>query len=96
VALAALAENLDHPDDNDSTYQIKRDMEAAGFTKVAATIALKSLTDKGLVAYDRHQDPENGEMYNGYSLTSTSWQWILSNNKQFALRAEKPKSDIPF
>lgn len=96
VALAALAENLDHPDDNASTYQIKRDMEAAGFTKVAATIALKSLTDKGLVEFDRHQDQDNGEMYNGYSLTSTGWQWILSNNKQFALRAEKPKSDIPF
>lgn len=96
VALAALAENLDHPDDNASTYQIKRDMEAAGFTKVAATIALKSLADKRLVEFDRHQDPENGDSYNGYSLTSAGWNWILNNQRQFALRAENVDADVPF
>ena len=98
VALAALAENLDHPEDHASTYQIKRDMEAAGFTKVAATIALKSLGDKGLVEYGRYHDPRDGELLNGYSLTEAGWKWILSNNKQFALRAERAetKNDIPF
>ncbi|MDQ3006920.1 MAG: hypothetical protein M3R47_16250 [Chloroflexota bacterium] len=50
VALAALAENLDHPDDNAAAFQIKRDMEVSGFTKVATALALKSLTQ--LDGYD--------------------------------------------
>jgi len=43
VCLATLAENIEHPEDNASAYSIKGDMEASGFTKVAATIALAGL-----------------------------------------------------
>jgi nucleoside 2-deoxyribosyltransferase len=65
VALAALAENLEYPEDYATSFQIKRDMERSGFTKVATTLALKSLVQKELVTYSRFAD-ENGEPYTGY------------------------------
>lgn len=34
VTLAAIAQNLDAPDGNTSTFVIKRDMEASGYTKL--------------------------------------------------------------
>jgi hypothetical protein len=93
VALAALAQNLEHPDDNASTFQIKRDMEASGFTKIATTLALKSLCQKGLTQYGSQQD-ETGEFYTAYTLTETGWAWILSNKDKFVL--QKPHEEIPF
>lgn len=93
-ALAAIAENLTHPDDNASAYQIKRDMEAGGFTKVAATIALKSLMQKAFVNCENHQD-QTGEYYMGYSFTEKGWAWTLSNKDKFVL--QKPQeTEIPF
>jgi nucleoside 2-deoxyribosyltransferase len=71
-ALAAIAENLEHPDDHSSTYLIKRDMEAGGFTKVAATLALKSLIQKGFLNYKNYPD-NAGEEYVGYSFTEKGW-----------------------
>jgi hypothetical protein len=72
-------------------------MEGAGFTKVATTLALKSLGDKGFVEYGRFQDESDGELYNGYSLTKVGWAWILNNHNQFVLRSQRPpKDDIPF
>ena len=85
VALAALAENLDHPNDNASTFQIKRDMEASGFTKIATTIALKSLLQKELLETDSYQD-NSGDYYTGYMLTDRGWTWILENKDKFVLQ----------
>lgn len=85
VALAALAENLDHPNDHATTFQIKRDMETSGFTKVATTLALKSLLQKGLLATGPHQD-ESGDYYTGYEFTDRGWTWILENKDKFVLQ----------
>ncbi len=93
-ALAAIAENLSHPEDNASTFQIKRDMEAGGFTKVAATIALKSLLQKGFLNCENLQD-DGGTYYTGYSFTEKGWGWTLSNKDKFVL--QKPKeTEVPF
>lgn len=96
-ALAAIAENLDHPGDNAVVVQIKRDMEVGGFTRFAATIAVKSLMLKGFLVCQNYQY-ENGECYMGYSLTEKGWEWTLSNKDKFVL--QKPKepdeSAIPF
>ena len=92
-ALAAIAENLNHPDDNASTFQIKRDMEAGGFTKVAATIALKSLIQKGFLNCENYQD-ESSEYYMGYSFTEKGWSWTLSNKDKFVLQKTKPDNEI--
>lgn len=90
-ALAVIAENIDHPEGNASAFQIKRDMEAGGFTKVAASLALKSLIQKGFLDCENQQD-QNGEYYMGYRFTEKGWAWTLSNKDKFVL--EKPKEEI--
>lgn len=94
VCLAALAENLDHPEDHASSYLIKRDMEASGFTKVASTLALASLLKKELLSQSQYQDPRMDEDYTGFKLTESGWTWILANKDKFVLR--KPKDDSSF
>lgn len=101
VFLAAMAENLDHPEDHVTAYQIKSDMEKTGFTKVASTLALKSLLQKDLVFSDKYQE-WNSEPYIGFSLTEKGWNWVLNNQDQFLLKKPEVKSalddfdDIPF
>lgn len=97
VALAALAQNLEHAEDHASTGQIKRDMEASGFTKLASTFALKSLAQKGFVESNPYPDYD-GEGYFGYNLTDIGWRWVLANQNKFILRKslEEEVVDVPF
>jgi|SRR5579872_2114133 len=96
VTLAAIGENIDASDDVASVYQIRKDMEQYGFTKLATTLALKTLQDKGFIETGTYSD-EDGNRVTTYSLKSIGWEWILSNKNQFILRREKePADDIPF
>lgn len=100
VALAAIAQNLESPDDKISAFTIKSDMEASGFTKVATTIALKELLQKGLISQTELTD--NFNIMIAYEFTSEGWKWILNNKDKFALQKPPTKSppdrddDIPF
>lgn len=97
VCLAALAENIDHPGDFASAFQIKRDMESSGFTKVASTIALAGLLKKNFIEQSQYQD-HDGEFFTGYVLTESGWKWIFDNKNKFVLQKEvkEPDDDIPF
>jgi len=48
VALVTIAENLNTPNDSVATHSIRSDMERAGYTRIAATLALTSLLRKGM------------------------------------------------
>lgn len=109
VALAAVAQNIQHEADHATSWQIKRDMEASGFTSVAATFALKVLTQDGYLEWNRYSGQGHDDDYVGYHLTDKGWAWVLSNQDKFALRAppkapaKKPTSgfddmddEIPF
>jgi len=100
VALAALGENIDSTDGAASGHSIRRDLERSGFTKMAATIALKSLLDSGFVSEEEQQDDE-GYHFAAYKLTNNGWAWIHANKREFVLRKPAPRSlpvkdDIPF
>lgn len=99
VALAAIAQNLDYPEDNTTAYMIKKDMEASGYTKVAATIAIKNLVIKGLILMAKEFD-EHGDEYTGYSFSESGWEWVLKNKDRFVLKQEPPslppEDNIPF
>jgi hypothetical protein len=88
VALAAIAQNLSHDSDHASVYQVQRDMEASGYTKVACTLALKMLSRRGYVTSRPFAD--FNEEYYGYELTPMGWDWVLENQNRFSLR--EPKS----
>jgi hypothetical protein len=104
VALAAIGENIMVPTDNVSVHQLRRDMEKAGFTNLAASIALHTLTKRGLVSSESCTDYQ-GDEYTGCSFTAAGWDWLLENKQLFELRT-KPKAgtknpvsfddDIPF
>lgn len=103
VTLAALGENIHSIEEAASGRAIRQDMERAGFTNFATTIALKSLSDRGLVTSTKIQD-QDGYEYTGYLLTKNGWAWILENKSEFVLkkpprrgRTSPPDADdIPF
>lgn len=84
VAIAAVAQNIEHPDDHTSMWQIKRDMEANGFTPMAATIALRLLKQSDHLSSQQYSNEY--EQYYGYTLTSKGWDWVLANQNKFALK----------
>ncbi|MDP3745227.1 MAG: hypothetical protein Q8Q76_12950 [Methylotenera sp.] len=99
VCLAAIAENLDYPDSGISPYQIKNDMEKSGFTKIAATLAIKGLLEKRLISQVEIQE-WNSEPYQGYKFTENGWGWVLKNQGKFLLKKINPldnfDDNIPF
>jgi nucleoside 2-deoxyribosyltransferase len=101
VALVAIAQNLQTPDGTVSAHFVRSDMEKAGFTKIATTLALTSLLRNELVATSLEQD-YNEEPYTVYSVTSTGMDWLLRNQQRLVLRESERKTlpvseeDIPF
>lgn len=102
VCLAAMVEDMDHPEGAVSPYQIKNDMERSGFTKFASTLALKELLAKGLISQTEIHE-WNSEPYLAYSFTQNGWAWVLANQEKFLLKtAEKHSSlddfsdEVPF
>ena len=97
VALAVITAALDHPGDSYSVYAIKRDMEASGYTKVATTIALRSLSNQSYISPVERFDSEARESYLAYGLTDQGWDWVVTNQSKFNLTRPVPNGqDIPF
>jgi nucleoside 2-deoxyribosyltransferase len=88
VALAAIAQNLGHEEDHAAVSQIQRDMESNGFTRIASTLALKGLTQRGYVVSRLYSNEY--DQYYGYELTPKGWDWVLANQERFSL--QEPKS----
>jgi len=91
VALAAIAQNLESPDENVRASVVRSDMDASGFTKIAATIAFRELLQKGFIAkVEMMEEDSFGAStvyaYTGYTLTDEGWTWILNNKDKFALQ----------
>lgn len=101
VSLVSIAQNLETPEDNASLYQVRRDMEANGFTKIATILGIRSLLQKGLIKSGIFLDYEANEKYTGYQLTDTGWSWVFENKQNFILRKENKndtqnEEEIPF
>jgi hypothetical protein len=90
VALAAITQNIAPDDDYASTWQVQRDMEANGYTKIASSFALKLLTKKGLIVLGRHYGDR--EDFDGYTLSDKGWDWMLANQNRFSLLKDRPHS----
>lgn len=96
VTLAAMAENFKDPENDATMYQIRRDMEASGYTKIAATLAVRSLTQKQFIESGQREDFEDGGYYTGYWFTEKGWAWLLANQERFVLKRPTSDDDIPF
>lgn len=104
VALVTIAENIDSPSDKVGTYLIKEDMNRAGYTKIAVTLALTSLLRKGMVE-DKMDSDINGNEFFIYTVSPKGMEWLLQNQDKLVLKIKKSKAaqvleklddDIPF
>ena len=96
IVIAAIAGNTDYPNEIVAVEGLKRDVTGSGFTRMAFSLGIKGLMEKGFVTYD-HMDSFNGEWW-GYRLSPDGWAWIMKNQGRFTLRSEpKPQADdVPF
>jgi hypothetical protein len=100
VALVTVMQNSFISLEGVSAYTIKEDMNKAGFTDIAVSLALKSLGHKAMINSKTEQD-YNGNSYAVYYVTSDGEQWLLDNQNKLVLREEPPPTsqssdDIPF
>ncbi|CAN5179222.1 hypothetical protein BH10PSE8_BH10PSE8_16510 [soil metagenome] len=84
VAIAVICDNIDTPDGSASIYAIQKDMESALFTKLATTIALKTLQDRRLI--EQITEVNHREEWPAFRLTPDGWNWALENQHQFVLK----------
>lgn len=87
VALVILMQNSLAPEEPVATYTVKRDMNDAGFSDIAVSIALKSLVRKGMVVSKELAD-YNGNSYYAYLMTPEGEQWLMDHQDLLVLRIE--------
>jgi hypothetical protein len=68
-------------------YRIKNDMNTGGFTDIAVSIALKTLSAKGLLESDLWDD-HDGEPYAVYKTTSVGEDWLIANRDKLILKVD--------
>lgn len=90
--LLLLLENQITEDETVSARRLQRDMESAGFTKVASNIAFRELRRKGLIETTKEFSDE-GDEYVVFRLTEKGENWVLSNKDKVIFK--KPM-DPPF
>lgn len=93
VALVTVMQNQLTPRDTVSTYQIKGDMNKAGFTDIAVSISLRSLSHKQMVVPDTTSDI-NGNEYSSYRVTEKGEDWLFKNQDKLVLKHDV--DEIPF
>jgi hypothetical protein len=92
VALVTVMQNSFLSSGYVSGYDIRKDMNKAGFTDIAVGIALKTLsTTKGMIVSDTWSD-QNGDRYAVYTTTPKGDDWLIANQDKLELKIE----DVPF
>ena len=100
VALIAVAENLENPEGRTTIWYIRKDMERAGYTRIAMTLGLTALLNKGMVEMDDDTD-QNGNQFSIYNLTNKGMSWLMQNQNKLILKHPKPQlpdniTELPF
>ena len=102
ATLVAVAENTDVPGDGVTTHIVRQDMEKSGFTKIAVTLSLNSLLEKGMLRVMEIEDEQNHGSYNAFVLTAAGGLWLEQNQHLLVLKQapegieELTENDIPF
>lgn len=91
VALVAMGQNLDSPNDFVAIGIIRQDMEKAGFTKIATTLGLTGLLRKDMIEMEQREGSDFNEhyTYTVYRPKEKGMNWLLLNQDQFVLRENK-------
>lgn len=100
--LLVLFENQVTETDSVSVHRLYRDMEAAGFNKLAANVALRQLKANKYVEYRSEFSQHDGEPYDAFIMTTLGESWVLSNQDKIEFRhkdknaSSKLVDDLPF
>ena len=93
AVLFTIISNARMPDDGMPPFALKESMKRSGYTPVASTLALASLSNKGLMEYGT-ESSDDGD-YTVCKLTERGIKWMLDHQNEFRLEAIKDE-DIPF
>jgi hypothetical protein len=94
VGLVTVAQSTDSAQDAVWAQSIRQDMGKAGYTEIAVTLALRSLTRKGMIEYRQDSD-YNGNPATAYSVTDEGMRWLEDNQHKLVLRHDTT-DDPPF
>ncbi|MDR3665830.1 MAG: hypothetical protein P4L35_03195 [Ignavibacteriaceae bacterium] len=93
VGLVSIMQNSFSNEDSVGSWTVKNDMNKAGFTDIAVSLALRGLADKGLVATARQSD-QNGNEYFPYIINEAGYKWLMGNQDKLKLRKEVDEKEI--
>lgn len=93
AALVSIAANVDGPHSGLATNLVKDAMRKAGFTELAAMLALSALSDKNMVESFEDTGFNHHEQFTAYRLTPNGLGWLVANENTLALRQEDPSND---
>jgi len=103
IALLILAmENQISKEDSTSVYSLKNEMEKAGYTSIATSVGIRTLTKLGMIETFKYNDEwNNNQEYIACRLTEIGENWILSNQEQLQFRKTYKKQpeesdELPF
>lgn len=90
--ILVLFENQITEEDTVSAFKLYKDMEATGYNKIAANIALRQLKIKDYIIQSQDYSEHDGEPYTVFGLTNKGEKWILEN--QQIIEFKKPNANI--
>lgn len=100
--LLMIMENQLTREDSVSLYNIKNDMDKAGFNALAVSISVRELQSKGFIETFKESDYNNNE-YVVCRLTESGEKWIIDNQSLMQFRHERENNneinngdDLPF
>jgi hypothetical protein len=81
--LVLIMENQITSEDYMSVYQLKNEMEKAGYTAIATSVGIRALSKNGMVqTYKEIDHYNNGEEFLACRLTDSGEGWILNNQNK--------------
>ena len=87
AVLILLMEDQVSSEESTSVFSLKNEMRNAGYTDIATSVAIRTLTKISMVETTKKYDNwSNGEEYIACTLTEKGENWILSNQEQLEFR----------
>lgn len=86
VALVTAAQSMNAPDDYASSYTVRQDMNAAGFTDIAVALAIAGLVKKEMLTTQRLSDRDYNEEYIAYTVLPRGFDWLDANLDKLVLK----------
>lgn len=88
--LILIMENQISSEDSTSIFGLKNEMNKAGYTDIATSVGIRTLSKNGMIETFKEVDNwNNGQEYIACRLTDKGENWILSNQDQLQFRQTK-------